>query len=956
MASTDPVAQSVRPSASRRFRGVGSGLGLLMAAGSLGMAAAPAAGQCQLQQLVPADPGAGDQFGDAVAVCGQWMIIGASRDDVPLDSAGSAYVFRFDGIGWIQYAKLVAPTPAANDLFGWSVDIDEDSVTGEVTAVVGAYLHDAGGLENVGAVYVYRLQGDTWSFREKLLAPDPLAGDQLGQAVAIDEDWIVAGALRADSGGFTDAGAAHVWRKTGDGWAHAARLEHPQPQAQDRFGVSVAIDGVGTPSAGPAIIVGAALDDVPGLSNAGSATVFRWWDHDGDGVDSWALEQLLTDPSPGGGDNFGQAVAIAGDVAVVGSWLDDNGQSNRGSALVFRDLNATEDPWAFEARLLPLPENADDQFGRAVAISEDGGSVVVGAVGYDDGNQVNVGAAWLFIDDGAFWQGADARLEPLDGQANDGFGNAVALTEDVVLVGARNSDGVGGGASAGSVYTFRRAFESCEDCDGDFVADFLQIQADPSLDCDGDGVLDACQIDEDTVVPGDPDAGPFFCETGCDPDCNVNGIPDSCDIAAGGSSDLDGNGVPDECEDCNGNGTPDSIDILDGVSRDCNANGIPDSCDILIFGTELDCNADGIPDACQIADGSVGDCNDDQIPDDCQDCDGDGVADECEIAANPLLDLNGDGILDACQDCNGNLIPDFVEIAIGQNQNPPVILDCNGNGIIDDCEIEIDSSAPGGPFYCEDGCDPDCNGNGIPDSCDIASGFSQDIDGNGIPDACEDCNGNGTPDSVDAGTTSPDCDGDGVPDECQIAFGSSAPGGPFFCQSGCDPDCNGNGVPDACDIAEGTSEDCDGNGIPDECDPDCNGNQRPDGCDIADGLSVDFDGNGVPDECDPDCDGDGIIDVLAILFGIAQDCNGNAVPDACEIAGGDAQDADGDGIPDECQSITGDVDGDGLVDFTDLLLVLGGFGSCPPAPCPEDVDGDGVVSFSDVLLVLANFG
>ena len=96
--------------------------------------------------------------------------------------------------------------------------------------------------------------------------------------------------------------------------------------------------------------------------------------------------------------------------------------------------------------------------------------------------------------------------------------------------------------------------------------------------------------------------------------------------------------------------------------------------------------------------------------------------------------------------------------------------------------------------------------------------------------------------------------------------------------------------------------------------------------------------------------------IVALLFGIAQDCNQNAVPDACEIADGDARDANGDGIPDECQSVTGDVDGDGLVDFTDLLLVLGGFGSCPPDPCPEDVDGDGVVNFSDVLLVLANFG
>src|SRR5690606_3486343 len=33
-------------------------------------------------------------------------------------------------------------------------------------------------------------------------------------------------------------------------------------------------------------------------------------------------------------------------------------------------------------------------------------------------------------------------------------------------------------------------------------------------------------------------------------DCNRNGIPDDCDIAAGTSFDNDGNGIPDECSPC----------------------------------------------------------------------------------------------------------------------------------------------------------------------------------------------------------------------------------------------------------------------------------------------------------------------------------------------------------------------------------------------------------------------
>lgn len=950
------AARLPRPFIRRSARGIAVHL-LGLVAGVAGLAvAAPAHAQCQLQKLLPGDPGPADQFGDSVAVSGEWMIIGASRDDVPVDSAGSAYIYRFDGLGWSEHTKVIAPTPLPNELFGWSVDIDVDAISGAVTAVMGAYLHDAGGQENVGAVYVFTLAGDDWVYQTILVAPDRESGDQLGQSVAIDDEWLVAGALRANGAeGLADAGAAHVWRRVGASWQYEARLEHPDPMAQDRFGASVAVDGDGTNAGGPLIVVGAALDDVDRLSNTGSASAFRWADPDGDGEDAWEFEQLLSDPSPGAGDNFGQAVAVAGEVIVVGSWLDDDGQNNRGTAVIFRDFGATEDPWEFEFRLVATPAGADDQFGRAVAINDGGDLIAVGAAGADDGGVVNVGAAYLFVDNGAFWQGSGDRLEALDGSANDGFGNAVAISDDVVIVGARNSDGGGAGANAGAAYTFKPAFETCTDCDGDFVADFLQIDADPTLDCDGDGVLDDCQIAEGTVVAADPDAGPFFCLDACDPDCNSNGVPDWCDITDDVSSDLDGNGVPDECEDCNGNGIPDSQDIADGTSSDCNDNGFPDSCDIGSLGTELDCNENGVPDSCEIADGSVGDCNEDEIPDDCQDCNENGVADDCEIDANPLLDLNGDGILDACQDCNGNSIPDFVEISVGLAQNPPIVLDCNDNGVIDDCEIAVGTGAPGGPFYCEDDCDPDCNGNGIPDSCDIASGFAEDMDENGVPDVCEDCNLNGVPDGIDAGTTSADCDANGIPDECQIAFDSGAPGGPWFCLADCDDDCNGNGIPDACDISSGFSEDCDGNSVPDECDPDCNGNDRPDGCDIEDGISTDFDGNGVPDECDPDCDGDGFSDVLEIVFGTAQDCNDNGYPDDCEIAEGLVADANGDGVPDVCQDFPEDINLDGFVNFSDLLIVLGSFGVCQPGLCPADVNDDGVVDFTDVLLVLANF-
>ncbi len=57
-------------------------------------------------------------------------------------------------------------------------------------------------------------------------------------------------------------------------------------------------------------------------------------------------------------------------------------------------------------------------------------------------------------------------------------------------------------------------------------------------------------------------------------------------------------------------------------------------------------------------------------------------------------------------------------------------------------------------------------------------------------------------------------------------------------------------------------------------------------------------------------------------------------------------------------STLGDIDGDGIVGTSDLLMLLAAWGSCPAPPrtCPADLDGNGVVGTNDLLLLLANWG
>lgn len=287
-------------------------------------------------------------------------------------------------------------------------------------------------------------------------------------------------------------------------------------------------------------------------------------------------------------------------------------------------------------------------------------------------------------------------------------------------------------------------------------------------------------------------------------------------------------------------------------------------------------------------------------------------------------------------DCNENAVDDDQDILSGTSQ------DCNSNGLPDECEIDENSSAPGGPFFCESDCDPDCNDNGIPDWCDANGGGSADVDGDDVPDECEaDCNNNGFPDDYDIQQgTSQDCNNNTVPDECDITLGTSQdvlPVGGDGIPDECQSDCNGNQIPDGDDISSMTSEDCNLDGVPDECEID-QASQAPGGP-----FYCTFD-------CDPDCNDNGIPDDCDIDDGTSQDCNNNDVPDECDIGLGTSEDCDTNSIPDECQA---DGDSDGVIDACDNCPADSNPGQADLDSdqigdvCDPDRDGDGVANGSD---------
>lgn len=117
----------------------------------------------QRQKITSTPRGVGAQHGNAVAINGNTMVVGARFDGTTASQAGAAYVYRLNNGTWTQEAVLLAPDGAAVDKFGQSVAISEDTI------VVGAYQDDTA-FTNSGSAYVFVRNGTNWTFQQKLTA------------------------------------------------------------------------------------------------------------------------------------------------------------------------------------------------------------------------------------------------------------------------------------------------------------------------------------------------------------------------------------------------------------------------------------------------------------------------------------------------------------------------------------------------------------------------------------------------------------------------------------------------------------------------------------------------------------------------------------------------------------------------------------------------------------------
>jgi hypothetical protein len=152
---------------------------------------------------------------------------------------------------------------------------------------------------------------------------------------------------------------------------------------------------------------------------------------------SLPTDRLVTHDPDAFGDDFGWAVGLSGDFAVVGAPAH-TGANNTGvgAAYVFRRVTAGADGlWALVEKLNPTPAIATSRFGESVAI--DGDTVVVGAPRTQVSASPGAGAVHVFERNagGPEQWGQTRRLLPSTATEQGGFGAAVALEAEVLLVG-----------------------------------------------------------------------------------------------------------------------------------------------------------------------------------------------------------------------------------------------------------------------------------------------------------------------------------------------------------------------------------------------------------------------------------------------------------------------------------------------------------------------------------------
>jgi hypothetical protein len=377
--------------------------------------------------------GSSISFGSPIAISddGIFMIMGAySNSNSGKLNVGAAYIFKKDGSTWSEQAKLIASDGITLDCFGFSVAMSGD---GSVVAI-GSYSNDNSSGANSGAVYIFKQINNVWSQQVKLISENIWNNDNFGYSLAMSSDGntLAVSSINyydTNNPSITSHGAVYVFINSGLSWSQEAKLLASDKASTDRFGNSISMS-----SDGNLILIGAKLDNNERGSDCGSAYIFRKTQS------TWSQEKKLIASDGASYDWFGSSVALSknGLFALIGAPKNTNAKgSEAGAAYIF--INSGND-WTLQQKLIPDTIGVKSYAGSVVTIDQVGQVAVIGACYDTNSRGTQVGDAFVFTRTGNSWN-EKGSLVPGNSNGYAHFANSAQLSYDgsFVVIGARET-------------------------------------------------------------------------------------------------------------------------------------------------------------------------------------------------------------------------------------------------------------------------------------------------------------------------------------------------------------------------------------------------------------------------------------------------------------------------------------------------------------------------------------
>ena len=347
--------------------------------------------------------------------------INGNQADNSASNSGAVYVFERSGATWTQEAYIKASNTEANDLFGHSMRLSGDGTTlaigardedSNATGINGNQADNSAG--NSGAVYVYTRSGGIWAQQAYIKASNTGAFDTFGTALALSKDGntLAVSATDEDSNATgingnqannssSGSGAVYVYTRSGATWSQQAYIKASNTGSGDGFGDAISLTEDGNIMAISALSEGSNAIGINGNQNnniasaSGAVYVFIRTGA------VWIQEAYIKASNSEASDQFGQDLSLSsnGSRLVVGARTEDsnaigingnqidNSAGSAGAAYSFARGSGT---WIQDAYIKASNTQANDQFGFALALSGNGTTLVVGAVG-EDSNATGVG-------------------------------------------------------------------------------------------------------------------------------------------------------------------------------------------------------------------------------------------------------------------------------------------------------------------------------------------------------------------------------------------------------------------------------------------------------------------------------------------------------------------------------------------------------------------------------------